>query len=86
MRTIYYNSTGYGNVWYRATGDLRKVNIQRKNGGTSTWKTLETIRREVFDERARYFDIYNPYNQNPAHMLKIIRSINGECDFQHEEF
>ena len=84
MRTIYSNNTGFGSRWYRATGDKQKVNIQRKNAGSSTWKTIETVDRATFNDLARHFDIYNGYNQNPAHMLQIISAIHGEEDNSYD--
>ena len=68
--------TGFGNYWYRATGDKNKVNIQQKKGGKLTWKTIATLVRSDFTEFAKHLDIYNPYNQNPTHMLQIARLAN----------
>lgn len=84
MRTIYSNNTAFGNRSYRATGDREKVNIQRRTAGNVSWVTIETIDRSYFDDLADHFDIYNPYNQNPAHMLQILSAINGEEDNDYD--
>ena len=84
MKTIYKNNCAFNGYSYRATGDKEWVNIQVRKSGNVSWETIETVDSAYFDYSARSFDIYNPYNQNPAHMIQIISAIHGEEDNSYD--
>ena len=76
MKTIYRSKDYLGGFEYRATGNNETVNLQERKAQQVKWKTIETISKADFDRYADEENIYNPYNQNPAHINNIIKGIH----------
>ncbi len=75
-KNIYQTVDGFGNSAYRAMKRNNVVVIQESWKGRQ-WKDIARTSLSTFEELAEEYDIYNSYNQNPAHLYHIAQRIKG---------
>jgi len=63
---------------FRAISDGSTVKIQERNPDESKYVTARTISKEDWDAFASSNDLYNPYNDNPSHIAKLVQSDRNE--------
>ena len=73
MKTVYESGCYLGKLEYRVTADASVANLQCRESSWYSWETIWRMGRAEFDEMAERHDIYNPYNQNPAHVPNLLR-------------
>lgn len=72
FETIYRSNGAYHGVSYRATSNGKIVHLQASEDLSRPWRTREKITIEQWEKYAEELDIYNPYNDNPAHIYSIL--------------
>jgi len=75
-KNIYQTVGAFGGSAYRAMRRGMIVVIQQSRQGRP-WKDIARTSLSKFEELAEEYDIYNSYNQNPAHLYRIAERIKG---------
>jgi hypothetical protein len=70
---IYRSEGAYGGVSYRVTSNGKDVHLQSSEDLSKPWKTRARITQATWEKYAEKFDVFNPYNRNPAHVLNILK-------------
>ena len=74
FRTIKSYNSCFGEYAYRATSNDSEVHIQEKSPKSSAWRTIYRMSAEKFYELAEELGIYDFDRDNPAKLLKIVKS------------
>jgi len=69
-RVLYKANCSFGYVVYRAIRRKGNVVIQSSNRG-ARWRDMLQMSAETFEVYADQYDLYNPYNNDPAVLLRI---------------
>lgn len=75
-KNIYQTVDGFGDSLFRAMKRGTLVFIQQSKQGRA-WKDIARTSLSKFEELADEYNIYDPYNQNPAHLYRIAQRIKG---------
>ena len=73
-RVLYKANCSFGYVVYRAIWRKGNVVIQSSNKG-ARWRDMLKMSAETFDAYADQYDLYNPYKDDPAVLLKIAQRL-----------
>ena len=74
FRTIKSYNSCFGEYAYRATSNDSEVHIQEKSPRSKTWKIIRKMPEGEFYELAEELGIYDFDRDNPAKLLKIVKS------------
>jgi hypothetical protein len=73
-KVIFRAIGSFGGSTYRAIDRGDRIAIQESTRG-ARWKDIAVCGVSEFYDRADQFDLFNPYNSNPAHLFKIAGAI-----------
>lgn len=74
IKVIHKTIGSFGGSTYRAIERGDRIAIQESTRG-ARWKDIAVCSVSEFYDRADQFDLFNPYNSNPAHLFKIAGAI-----------
>lgn len=72
MKTIWQSYVGFGGYFYRVSSDGARVNISERRSSTD-FKVVKRMSAADFSDWADEVALFNPYDQNPAKIERLIR-------------
>ena len=72
FKTIFENKSLFGGYAFRVTSDGETVNLQSRAPGNKSFKTEVTMPRSEFDSFADEKGLYDPANDDPGTLSRLI--------------